>query len=686
VKKGSALQVVLLLLAVALSAAAAEKPKLPERYKTWLDEEVVYIITSTERDVFQKLTTDRERDLFIEAFWRHRDPTPNSPENEFKTEHYRRISYVNQNLGREAPVPGWKTDRGRMYILLGEPQDIQKFTGRSGLYDCEAWFYQGKTEGGLPPGFYLLFFKDHGLGAYKLYSPLHDGPQALLSTYHDDPRDYLKAAQALQDIEPTLASISLSLVPGADTGNFGRPSISSDILIQRIETLPSRTVQEKYARKFLEYKDLVEVEYSANYLDCDSLIKVFKDPAGLYFVHYAIEPQRLSVDQYEKKFSTTLKVNGRVTTLDGRLVYQYDKTVFLDIPEAQMNELSLGPFDYHDIFPLIPGDYKVSILVKNEASKEFMSVEQAVRIPRKGPAVEMTQPVLGYKVVRLAPDERKVKAFRIGPYQVYCQPGRVFTVKDTLAVAFQVNDLPADLARNGRIRLTFLKGGRSFREIERKTPEYPDLPNALEEIALADFPPAHYEVRISLLNEGVEVVTAREEFDVTFAEALARPWFSSRILPAPGDPVYSQIIGAQLFNLGRLSEARGSLESAYERQPGSAEVARNLAQVCVALGDYRKAIGVLAPYLGQAQAAPYEILVLAGEVYRRSGDFAKAVEVLDKAISRYGINASLLNAIGESYLGLGKRAEALASFEKSLQLSPEQPAVLKKVEDLRKGK
>jgi GWxTD domain-containing protein len=671
-------------LAVALSAAPADTPKLPERYQKWLDEEVVYIVTPTERDVFLKLRTDRERDLFLEAFWKHRDPTPDSTENEFKTEHYRRISYANQYLGREAPAPGWKTDRGRMYILLGEPQDIQKFTGKSGLYDCETWFYQGKTEGGLPPGFYLLFFKDHGLGAYKLYSPLHDGPQALLSSYHDDPRDYLKAAQALEDIEPTLAPISLALIPGEDTGTVGRPSISSDILIQRIETLPSRTVQEKYARKFLEYKDLVEVEYSANYLESDSLFKVFKEPAGPYFVHCAVEPQRLSVDQYEHKFYTTLKVAGRVTTLDGRLVYQYDKTVSLDIPEAQMNELSRGPFDYHDIFPLIPGDYKVSILIKNEASKEFMSVEQAVRVPPKGPAVEMSQPVLGYKVVRLAPEERKVKAFRIGPYQVYCQPGRVFTKKDTLAVAFQVNDLPADLARNGRIRLTFLKDGRPFREIVRKTREYPDLPNALEEIALADFPPAHYEVRISLLNEGVEVVRAREEFDVTFAEALARPWFSSRILPAPGDPVYSQIIGAQLFNLGRPSEARGYLESAYERQPDSAEAARNLAQVYVALGDDRKAIGVLEPFLSQAQAAPYEIFVLAGEAYRKSGAFAKAVEVLDKAVSRYGLNASLLNAIGESYLGLEKLPEARAAFERSLQLLPDQPEIRKKIENIKK--
>jgi len=152
----------LLGLTVILSGAPAAKPKLPERYQRWLDEEVVYIMARMEREVFLKLRTDRERDLFMEAFWKHRDPTLASPENESKTEHLRRVAYANQHLGREGSVPGWKTDRGRMYILLGEPQDIQKYAGKLGIYDCESWFYQGKTDLGLPPSFNLLFFKEHG--------------------------------------------------------------------------------------------------------------------------------------------------------------------------------------------------------------------------------------------------------------------------------------------------------------------------------------------------------------------------------------------------------------------------------------------------------------------------------------------------------------------------------------------
>ena len=677
---------VLAILAVLLAAAPAETPKLPELYKKWLEEDVVYIITSVERDVFLKLRTDRERGLFMEAFWKHRDPTPDSPANEFRTEHYRRITYANQYLGREAPVRGWKTDRGRMYILLGEPQEIQRLTGKSSLYDCEIWFYQGKTDQGLPPGFYLLFFKEHGQGMYKLYSPVSDGPQALLAAYAGSQGDYVKAYEALYEVDANLAGIAMSLVPGESAGTMGRPSMASDMLIQRIETIPSRTVQEKYARKFLEYKDQVEVEYSANYLDSDSLFKVFREPSGQYFVHYAIEPQRLSVNQYQSKIYTTLKVNGRVTTLDGRLVYQYDKTVPIDMPEAQLAEISRAPFDFHDVIPLVAGDFKLSILVKNEVSKEFLSVDQAVRIPPAGPGVQMTQPLLGYKVNRVDASQRKVKAFRVGPYQVFCQPGRIFTASDTLAVAFQVHNLSADLARDGRIRIAFLKDEAPFREIVRKPSEFPDLPNALEEIPLSGFPPAHYKVTVTLLNAGAEVVAAGEEFDLTFSQSLGRPWYSSRVLPEPGDPVYNQIAGTQLFNLGRYAEARTELEQAFARKPDSPDTAFNLAQVCLAQSDFPRALQVLQPFLDRSQGVPYEIYVLAGEAYRRAGDLPRAIEVLDKAVSHFGVNATLLNAIGESYLGLGKTSEALAAFERSLQLSPDQPEVRKKTDELKKRK
>jgi len=122
---------------------ALPKIALPERYRRWLDEEVGYIITRRERDVFLQLQTDRERDIFIEAFWKHRDPTPGTPQNEAQEEHARRLDYANKFYGRSVPLPGWKTDRGRIYILLGPPKNIEQYDSVNGVYPTEIWFYLG---------------------------------------------------------------------------------------------------------------------------------------------------------------------------------------------------------------------------------------------------------------------------------------------------------------------------------------------------------------------------------------------------------------------------------------------------------------------------------------------------------------------------------------------------------------
>jgi tetratricopeptide (TPR) repeat protein len=460
--------------------------------------------------------------------------------------------------------------------------------------------------------------------------------------------------------------------------------MSADLLLQRIETSGSKSVETRYAQKFLEYKDLVEVEYTANYLDSDSLVKVFRDESGLSFVHYAIEPKRLSVNEYGNKYSTTLKVNGRVTAGDGRLVHQFDKTVSINLTAEQMRDAGRSPFDFQDLFPLLPGDYGFSVLVKNEASKEFTSVERTLRIPQAGTAVEMSQPLLGYRVTRLDPGARRMKAFRIGPYQIYGQPGRVFTRLDTLAVAFQLNAPSAELAAAGEIAIELLKDGQLFRDLRRSPADCPDLPVVVEEIPLADFPAAHYTVRVSFGRAGAEIVSASEEFDLSYAEAVPRPWFSSRILPEPGDPFYDEIIGSQLANLERYDEALAILGRAFGRKPDSMDLGASLARVQMALGDPAAAAKTLEPFLDPARTATYEVLIMAADALMRSGAPERAVAILNRAVSSFGVNAALMNALGEGYEAWGKPKEALTAYEKSLQLSPDQPKVRARVEELRK--
>jgi len=133
--------------------------KMSEHYRKWLDEEVIYIITAKERDVFQKLQTDKEREIFIEAFWKQRDPTPGTPRNEFMEEFYQRRAYANEYYGRGTPLPGWKTDQGRIYIILGPPRNFEDHSNINGVYPVQIWSYDGDPNYGLPAGFNIIFFK-----------------------------------------------------------------------------------------------------------------------------------------------------------------------------------------------------------------------------------------------------------------------------------------------------------------------------------------------------------------------------------------------------------------------------------------------------------------------------------------------------------------------------------------------
>jgi len=691
VRRPARLAAALLALSFA-GTTAPQKASLPPTYQKWLDQEVVYIIKPLERDVFLKLQSDRERDLFIEAFWRHRDPNPGAKENAFKKEHYRRLDHANTYFGRSAPLPGWKTDRGRIYIILGEPDDIQRFTGTQGVYPAEVWFYQDKDNLGLETGFHLLFFQELGGGDYRLYSPANDGPQALLAGYTGHPTDYEAAYQQLKTLAADLAEVSMSLIPGEGHPALGKPTLASDMLIRRVENLPQTLVEDKYARKFLEFKDVVEVEYSANYLDSDYLIHVLRDPGGLYFVHYAVEPRRLAVAAVGSGYEVNLKVNGTVSALDGRQIYQFERVVALALSEAQKAQGERKPFNFHDMFPLIPGTYRFSVLLKNEASKEFTSLEERLVIPAAGPGVQMTAPILGYNVGPADASRRRLKPYQVGAKQVYCQPGRVFARSETLTVAFQLFGLTPAQKDAAVVRYAFTRLAAAGQpalppsETIRPLRGYADPAAILEPFPLSGYAPAHYGLQVTVSAGGRDIVSASDEFDVTFRDDLPRPWLYSRLVLGADDPESDLIVGTQLLNSGLPAEARTILERAGQRKPDSEEGALALARSYFALGEIARIPALLQPFLARAKAPKYEMFTLAGQAFGRLGEHARAIAVLERAMTVFGVNTALLNEIGEAHARLGQTREALAAFDKSLQIDPKQAEIRKKADALREKK
>jgi len=674
---------VLFLFSSAISSPNKKPKELPERYQNWLEEEVRYIITPKEKEVFLQFETDRERDIFIEAFWRQRDPTPGTPVNEYKQEHHRRINYANHYFGRTTPKAGWKTDRGRIYIILGDPADIERHESHGKVYPCEVWFYKGDPKIGLPPLFQLIFFQKKGSGEYVLYSPVKDGPESLIAGYVSDAVDRKSAYQQLLEYDPTLAPVTLSLIPGERPSlSADHPSLASDILLSHLPSVPYKKVEDKYAEQLLRYKDIVEVEYSVNYIDNFSITKVYRDPSGMFFLYYVLQPKRLSIGTLEAKFYSHLKLNGSITDLKGRTIFQYEKSIPLEFTEDQLSQIRSAPFNLYDMVPLIPGNYRFSVLLKNAVSKEFTSLEEEISIPSDPSSLQITPLVIGYKTELL---NRPVnKPFCFGNNIFYCLPEKTFVPSENLYLFFQVLGLTPELRKNGVIKYTFLKGEEEFHSLTKEVKQYPQKTEFLEEFPLRDFTPARYLVKVSLMDSKQrEILSEYEDFFISAKPNVPRPWVYTRAMPDSENPIYSYIIGTQWFNKGEIEKARKYLEDSHQKEPESLEYAFNLAKVHYLLKDFVQTKEILAPFLNENKLN-YEGYFLMGRAHQILGELEKAISIYDTAISHFGININLLNSLGECYYNLGKEEEALAAWKKSLEIDPKQEKIKRLVESLSK--
>jgi tetratricopeptide (TPR) repeat protein len=579
-------------------------------------------------------------------------------------------------------LPGWKTDRGRIYIILGEPRGVDRYTGETQVWNTEVWFYQGLTHLGLPTGFNLVFFQKDGVGEYRLYSPSSDGPQALLTSYFGDQADYVQAFQTLKKINPQLARVSLSLIPGEST-LYGRPSLASDMMISSIYTVPQKELKDKYAEKFLAYKDIVEVEYSINYIDNDSSIKILQNPPGIYFVHYVVEITKFSVQQYQDKYTTHLKVNGNVSDSEGKTIYQYEGSISVELDEDQLKSITYKPFAVYDMFPLIAGSYKFSVIIKNEVSKEFTTVERDITIPEDNSALSMSSLVLGYKMTQASPEAQNLKAFKLGSFQFLHQPKNIFRPQDTLFLAFQITGLSLDLRQKGQLKYEFFKDDEPFLDFTQKVSQHEGGVNFKQQFALQEFPPGYYRLHVGLWDGEQEILSEEENFGVSSVSEFPRPWIHTKALPPPDHPVYSFLLGKQLLGKGEVHKAQAQLEEAFQKKPDSLDIALSLARVYSFQKKHAQVKQVLLAF-SDVSEVPYQLYLLLGKSHQALGEFDQAIVLYNKALSQYGINSNLLNSIGECYFRLGIWNEALATWEKSLEINDDQPDIEEKVKTLKK--
>ncbi|MCK4931099.1 MAG: GWxTD domain-containing protein [Candidatus Aminicenantes bacterium] len=674
-----------------------DQPKLSQKYKDWLEKDVFYIITSKEKSAFKQLENDRQRDFFIREFWRHRDPSPGTPRNEFREEHYRRLAVADRLFSRGTNKPGWKTDRGRIYIILGPPINRQYFN-HPDIYPIELWYYQGMKSRRLEPFFHVMFYKKFGGGDFILYDPLTDGPNILSPKTTEIPWDPGRPqfdAEAsffggstkdqafggavygiLYKISPELALASLTLLPH---GSSADPTKSNQTL-GHVNQYPSQRVNDKYVTAFLERGASVEVDYSVNYIGNLNVVKVFKDANGVDFVHYAIQPEILSLDTYANKFYSQINISGRVSDLEGNTVFQFTKSYPMEFTRDEIPEVNSRPMTIQDSFPLIPGHYRFNCLLENAVSKEFTSFEKEIIIPKPSSALRMSSLLLAYDVLDV--QDASKTAFQIRDMRLIPSLDNRFSPSETLVMYFRFYEFGQELSAGATLTWGLYRGETEVYEEIRRSKTYPQKSEFLARFPLADYKSGIHTAKVVLKDRnGNELLSRQEDFYV-MESPLSRAWIYAKKIDSVNDAVYSYLLGMQLLNVGNVDRARLKLDEAYQKDSDSLDFALGYAEALFVSKEFTTIKEILKPFESRE--------VKNNALYASLGRASQGLKEYDEAIALYqtfmeheGLHYEILNAVGLCHRALGHTAEAIQAWEKSLELNPAQPEIKRILENLK---
>ncbi|MDI6846167.1 MAG: GWxTD domain-containing protein [Candidatus Saccharicenans sp.] len=688
-KKGKAILILLLTSCLLITAADKESDiikKLHPKYQDWL-KLVHYIILPQEKEVFLKLTNDRERDLFIEAFWRMRDPTPGTPENEYKEEIIKRFNYVNQTFRRGSTREGWQTDMGRIYMILGPPASTERFEGVLGLVPCQVWTYHGDTSKGLPPVFNLVFFQRHGSIEYKLYDPMVDGPASLLQ----DKRELggltnEEIFEKVQEIAPTLAYSTISLIPGEFQFDYSA-SPRYNLILADILNSPKKDVNPTYATHFLNYKGIVSTEYLTNYVDSEGLVEVIPDPAtGLYFVHFSLAPKSLSLDFYEPRnqYYVPFQMDVSLRQKDS-VVFQYNRNMSAYFSEDALPRIQGNGLAIEDSFPVAEGKFQVTVLLRNPVSKEFSILERQIEVPEPGSRPALSNPVIGYRTEKFPANQHF--PFKVGETKILVDPKNTISASDFLAVSVNVINLTETLRQQGKIRLEIRAlNARSQAartgEINLNEKEFSRINNYLREISIRDLTPDYYELQLTLLDGTGNVLDQKKSnFILSPERIIGHPIVQAKGFNLNNLFYYYFVLASQYDKLSQLDKAGFYYEQAFRLNPGFRDGIKDYCQFLIKTSRFDRALEIAEGLKADdSQALDYHLfrgLALLGKQ-----NYTEALDELLKAVSIYDSDTRVLNALGRAYIHTGQKEKARQALQASLRLNPEQPEIRKLLSDI----
>jgi len=682
---------VVLLLVPALLAPGQKTSErdLPPQYQEWLNL-VAYHIQPVEREVFLQLTNSRDRDLFMDTFWKQRDPTPGTPENEYKDELIKRFQYVNQFYGRATTRAGWKTDMGRIHMVLGPPASIDRFEATIGLVPCQSWSYYGDARRGLPPQFFLLFYQRGGVGEYKLYDPVSDGPARLLLNQREieDPFDYMGLYEKILELAPTLAEVAITRIPGEYNYDFS-PSPRNNILLADIFDSPKKDVNPSYATHFLSYKGIVSTEYMTNFVESSSATALILDPVtGMRFFHFSIVPSDVNVDYYVPKSQYYCNFQINVSLRNGEdIIFQYNRDFPLYFPETAFDRIKANGLAVEDSFPISEGRYKLNVLLTNTVGKQFSLLEKDVDVPPAGTAPVLEGPFLGYKFETYQRDVHI--PFKVLDKKLVVDPKKTFARADDVAVLFNVLNVTDGLLKGGQAKIDV----RGLREAAPVRKSYTVSLNAYpfgrvlsipHTIPAGELDPDYYEISVALYGAGGEILDEKKDaFIVSPSAAIGHPIANAKGVPLANQFLYRFMLAQQAERMNRPEAARPLYEEAYRLNPEYMEGVVWYGNFLNKIGAFEDALRI-SEELRKDDRRQFMFHVIQGQALMGQNKLEEALAALLEANKIYNSETNVLNSLGKCYHKMGRKTEALEAFKASLKLNPKQDDIQKLIEEIEK--
>ena len=358
------------------------KVELTKTYKKWLDEDVAYIISDEERAAFKQLSNDEERDNFIEAFWQRRDPTPDTEENEFKEEHYQRIAYANEHFA--AGVPGWRTDRGRIYIVFGKADEVESHPsggtyerpmeeggGTTSTFPFEQWRYRYIE--GIGQEVIIEFVDTCMCGEYHMTMDRSE-KDALLMT----PNAGLTMWEQMG-----MASKSQRF-NGNGIERLGLGPDSSMLNSKEFDRLDQwAKLQQAPKIKFTDLTEEVNSKVILNPMPFDVRSDFVKVTSDTVLVPVTIQMKNRDITFVNKEGVQrgTVNIYGKLSTLTGKIVQTFEDTVQVDVPAELLPRTAENASVYWKALPLRTGHYKLYIAVKDVNGDRKGVYSRSVTVP-----------------------------------------------------------------------------------------------------------------------------------------------------------------------------------------------------------------------------------------------------------------------------------------------------------------